>query len=88
LIAHCVAGLALRVNNIRLVPTDVAIDTNELYGGPRFDTLSDSVQESFLDYLAERGVSDDLAYFILQQGKEKEQKEYVNWLKQVSRFTK
>lgn len=66
----------------------VELDWNrrELYGGPVFGELDDGVQESFHEYLTERGLDAELAEFIASYLEHKEQKEYVNWLNSVSKF--
>ncbi|EIW70597.1 hypothetical protein TREMEDRAFT_73516 [Tremella mesenterica DSM 1558] len=56
------------------------------YMGPQFDHLDIGVQDGFVAYLAERGVDDSLANFILAYCDYKEQKEYVAWLSQVGEF--
>ncbi|WVF71397.1 hypothetical protein IAT40_006201 [Kwoniella sp. CBS 6097] len=56
------------------------------YMGPQFDHLDQSVQEAFSAYLAERGVDEALADFVLSYCEHKEQKDYVSWLDQVRGF--
>lgn len=67
------------------------------YMGPQFDTLDASVQDAFQEYLAERGVDEALANFIVSYSEFKEQKvglcnsvadnkDYVTWLTDLKEF--
>ncbi|KIR67283.1 hypothetical protein I312_102628 [Cryptococcus bacillisporus CA1280] len=56
------------------------------YMGPQFDHLDETVQEAFGSYLAERGVDESLADFVLSYCEHKEQKDYVSWINQVRGF--
>eukprot|EP01032_Pedospumella_encystans_P000609 gene609-702_t len=58
-----------------------------LYTGPNFEDLEESVQAAFYEYLTERNIDDDLSFFILAHSREKEQKEYINWLEKMQDFT-
>lgn len=50
-------------------------------------TLSFSFsQDEFVAYLKKRNIDDDLAAFICMYADQKEQTEYVNWLKEVAKF--
>ena len=51
-----------------------------IYAGPPFSNLDDSLQILFHRYLEERGVDTALAEFIPGYIYEKEQKEYLKWL--------
>ncbi|TFK48938.1 mitochondrial glyco protein [Heliocybe sulcata] len=57
-----------------------------LYIGPQFDTLDVAVQESFEQFLQERGINENLAFFIPEYAEYKEQKEYIKWLENVKQF--
>lgn len=82
-----VGGQELDVRGIRFLPANIDRSKEEVfYGGPDFSDLEEDVQESFLDYLEERGVDGDLAFFVLAHSREKEQKEYVNWLESFESF--
>ncbi|CAD6572729.1 MAG: Mitochondrial acidic protein mam33 [Tremellales sp. Tagirdzhanova-0007] len=56
------------------------------YMGPQFEHLDSSVQEAFQAYLAERGVTEELAQFVLQYCEYKEQKDYMSWLQDAKGF--
>ena len=61
-------------------------DDGTAYGGPRFEDLDPAVQGGFQQYLAERGIDDDLSFFIIQHSRYKEESEYLNWLKTLNDF--
>jgi complement component 1 Q subcomponent-binding protein len=82
-----VGGQELDVRGMRFLPAGVERNDEEVfYGGPDFSDLEEAVQESFLDYLEERKIDGDLAFFVLAHAREKEQKEYVNWLQNFESF--
>ncbi|GFZ43961.1 hypothetical protein JCM24511_01681 [Saitozyma sp. JCM 24511] len=56
------------------------------YMGPQYEHLDAGVQEAFGAFLAERGVDDGLAQFIISYCEYKEQKDYVSWLEAVKGF--
>lgn len=70
----------LEIHHLQYLPVGKSDSDVELYGGPKFDTLNDTVQTAALDYLAEKGIDDDLCFFVLSHSAHKEQKEYENWL--------
>ncbi|KAJ3169169.1 Mitochondrial acidic protein mam33 [Geranomyces variabilis] len=58
------------------------------YSGPFFGNLDEGLQEQFHEFLAERGLGDELADFIPLYVEYKEQKEYQTWLENVAEFVK
>lgn len=90
LMFDCVASQDLEIMNIRVFPEGKTVDIDahehKIYGGPKIIELEEKVQEAFHDYLAERGVHADLAYYVLAKSRDKEQKEYVNWMNQIVAF--
>ena len=50
-------------------------EANSAYGGPVFDELDETLQNAFYDYLAQRGVDDELAGRIADYCSSKEQLE-------------
>jgi complement component 1 Q subcomponent-binding protein len=57
-----------------------------LYIGPQFESLDLSLQEEFDKFLRERGINENLAFFLPEYAQYKEQKEYVDWLGKVKNF--
>lgn len=84
---NCVASKNLRIENAQFIPAGKEIDDENLYGGPLFYQLDESLQEAFKSYLSDRKIDEDLCYFILAYSRSKEQKEYVNWLEKMLDFT-
>lgn len=58
------------------------------YNGGKFLDFPQVVQSSFLAYLNQRGINDDLASYISQYSEAKEQQEYVMMLEKAVAFTK
>jgi complement component 1 Q subcomponent-binding protein len=65
---------------------DIGEQRQDLYMGPVFDELDEDLQVTFSKYLEERGIDTALATFLPDYIDYKEQKEYVNWLKDVNDF--
>ena len=61
-------------------------EANAAYGGPIFDELDETLQNAFYDYLAQRGVDDELASRLADYSSSKEQLEYVTFLQGVEKF--
>lgn len=55
----------------------------ENYQGPPFINLDENVQSSFEKFIEVRGIDLDLAEFILEFSAHRENKEYLNWLKNI-----
>ena len=53
-----------------------------------FSQLDEKLQQAFVDYLAERGVNEQLGMFIVEYSADKEQREYMGWLEGVHSFLK
>ena len=87
-IIDAMASESLNINNIRYIDgAHATTDEMTLYTGPNFEDLEESVQAAFYEYLTERNIDDDLSFFILAHSREKEQKEYINWLEKMQDFT-
>ena len=56
------------------------------YSGPAFGELDASVQDAFAAHLEARGVDSALLEYLLELSVDKEQREYVNWLKRTAAF--
>ena len=57
-----------------------------MYGGPVFDQLEDTLKDAFYEFLGDRKIDNDLAFFVLAYSRDKEQREYMHWLSNVIRF--
>jgi complement component 1 Q subcomponent-binding protein, mitochondrial len=86
-LVDCLAGSMLEVKNVQYCPSGKDIEQDKLYAGPIFEDLDEELQNSFVQYLAELGVNDDVSFFIAGYADRKEQREYENWLKAVQAFT-
>ncbi|CAO2147564.1 unnamed protein product [Urochloa humidicola] len=56
-------------------------DGEDKYGGPEFRDLDPKLKAALQEYLVARGVNSKLAISILQHLLQKEQAQYLNWLK-------
>ena len=56
------------------------------YTGPPFANLDEDLQVLFEKFLDERGINTTMALFVPEYIDYKEQKEYLNWLKNVKKF--
>lgn len=59
----------------------------KLYNGPVISELDATFVDSFVGYLEERGVNDELAVFVTEYIFWVEQQEYENWLSAIAKFT-
>lgn len=57
-----------------------------VYAGPPFGNLDEDLQVLLEKYLGDRGINTQLATFVPEYIDYKEQKEYVNWLKNLKGF--
>lgn len=57
-----------------------------IYQGPPFSNLDTELQESLEIYLESRGVNSELSSFIAAYSEAKENKEYVEWLKEMKNY--
>lgn len=57
------------------------------YVGPIYEELDPELIGEFDSYLRDRGVDETLAGYIAAIAADKEQREYVNWLERVRKFT-
>lgn len=58
------------------------------YTGPAYEELDEDLQAKFEAYLAERGINQDLAAYLLPLVHDKEQREYMHWLEEVEEFVR
>ncbi|CEP07011.1 hypothetical protein [Parasitella parasitica] len=69
-----------------ITSVDIGEQRQDLYMGPVYKELEEQIQITFSRYLEERGIDTALATFLPDYVDYKEQKEYVNWLKDVNDF--
>ena len=89
LVVDCIAAKELQIEGVQFVPAAYSSKVEqeeEVYGGPVFDQLDETLQDAFYEYLADRKIDSDMSFFILAFSRSKEQSEYVNWIKNVAEF--
>eukprot|EP01067_Filipodium_phascolosomae_P009758 Filipodium_phascolosomae@DN947_c0_g1_i1.p1 len=69
------------IGNIRSWKGAAAKESPTGYNGPEFEDLDDNLQNSIDEYLAAYGISEELADMIDACAMDKEQREYMVWLK-------
>ena len=79
-------GHRYMIGNVRSFASKAEKESDSAYNGPDFEDLDDSLQESFDEFLAEHGINDDVCDFIDATAIDKEQREYMRWLKNVDSF--
>jgi hypothetical protein len=58
----------------------------ESYTGPVFSELDETLQQAFVDFLEERGITADFGYYLTELVHDKLEVEYMNWLTRVQKF--
>jgi complement component 1 Q subcomponent-binding protein len=61
-------------------------DGTQVYSGPVFEELDDTLQQAFLDYLEERGITSELGAYLRIMSVDKMAQEYQAWLSRVKDF--
>jgi complement component 1 Q subcomponent-binding protein len=79
-------GHRYMIGNVRSFASAAERDATSSYNGPDFEDLDDSLQESFDEFLAEAGITDEVCDFVDASAMDKEQREYMRWLKNVESF--
>jgi complement component 1 Q subcomponent-binding protein len=74
------------IGNVRQFSSKDEKDSNTAYNGPDFEDLDEKLQESFLEYLKDSGLTDELCDFIDATALDKEQVEYMRWLNNSQQF--
>jgi len=69
------------IGNLKSYASSEEKENPSSYNGPDFEDLDDKLQEAFDEYLAELGMSSEICDFIDAMAIDKEQREYVRWLK-------
>jgi len=74
------------IGNLKSFATAEEKDSVTSYNGPEFEDLDDKVQEALDEYLAEVGMNNEVCDFIDASALDKEQREYIRWLKLSKTF--
>jgi len=69
------------IGSIKTFATADEKDRISSYSGPEFEDLDDKLQEAMDEYLAELGMCTEICDFVDAMAIDKEQREYVQWLK-------
>ena len=90
LVVDCIAAREMTIEGVQFVPASYGSkieQEEEVYGGPVFDQLDETLQDAFFEYLADRKVDNDMAFFVLTYSRNKEQREYMTWMKNMLAFS-
>lgn len=79
-------GVLLQDNIQEYIKNNQSSNVPDQYDGPSFSDLDESLQTEFENYLADKGVTEELAEFIIAYSEFKEEKEYRNWLSNLTKF--
>ncbi|KAK7285636.1 hypothetical protein RJT34_20413 [Clitoria ternatea] len=60
--------------------------TPSIYRGPLFSKLDEELQDALKEYLVAKGIGENLTNFLLHYLHNREQQQYVNWLKKGEAF--
>lgn len=74
------------IGNVKTFTNAEAKESISAYNGPDFEDLDDKLQEALDEYLAEWGMSDEVCNFIDAMALDKEQREYMAWLKTMKQI--
>jgi len=74
------------IGNVKAFANVEEKDSITSYNGPEFEDLDDKLQEGFDEYLAELGITSEVCDFVDAMALDKEQREYVRWLKTANSF--
>lgn len=75
----------LAIENMRMLNRD-NLDAENVYAGPPFSILDDSLQKALHRYLEVRGIKHSLHDWLYEYTMGKDEKEYVVWLKNMKEF--
>ena len=79
-------GHRYMIGNVRSFASAAERDAPTAYNGPDFEDLDETLQESFDEFLSEAGITDEVCNFVDASAMDKEQREYMRWLKNVESF--
>ncbi|KAI4835679.1 mitochondrial acidic protein MAM33 [Plasmodium brasilianum] len=74
------------IGNVKYYKNEEGKNSVSAYNGPEFEDLDDSLQTSLDEWLANLGVDSELCDFIDSCSIDKEQREYMLWLQNISNF--
>eukprot|EP00746_Dinoflagellata_sp_MGD_P167895 gnl/MRDRNA2_/MRDRNA2_98870_c0_seq1.p1 gnl/MRDRNA2_/MRDRNA2_98870_c0~~gnl/MRDRNA2_/MRDRNA2_98870_c0_seq1.p1 ORF type:complete len:232 (-),score=74.04 gnl/MRDRNA2_/MRDRNA2_98870_c0_seq1:148-843(-) len=74
------------IGNVKCFANAEAKESVSAYNGPDFEDLDDKLQEALDEYLAEMGMSDEVCSLIDAMALDKEQREYMVWLKNLKQI--
>merc|ERR1719437_17935 len=74
------------IGNVKAFADAETRDSVSGYNGPEFEDVDDKLQEALDEYLAEAGMSNEVCDFIDASALDKEQREYLRWLKITKEF--
>ncbi|KAH7689370.1 Mitochondrial glycoprotein [Dioscorea alata] len=80
------AADGLHIESMLLKRDDSSSEEGNAYEGPEFSDLDENLQKAFYKYLEERGISPSLREFLHEYMTQKEDREYLNWLKNMKSF--
>ncbi|GIX62213.1 mitochondrial acidic protein MAM33, putative [Babesia caballi] len=72
--------------NVRFFSDEAARNSVSTYNGPDFEDLDDSLQATLDEWLGSLGIDGELCDFIDSCSIDKEQREYIFWLKGLEKF--
>merc|ERR1719195_1453800 len=74
------------IGNVKSFASTEERDSMSGYNGPDFEDVDEKLQEAFDEYLGEVGMNNEVCDFIDAFAQDKEQREYVRWLKITKKF--
>mmetsp|Transcript_15891 Transcript_15891/g.25270 ORF Transcript_15891/g.25270 Transcript_15891/m.25270 type:complete len:241 (-) Transcript_15891:122-844(-) len=74
------------IGNVKSFANAEEKESASSYNGPDFEDLDDKLQEGLDEYLAELGMTSEVCDFVDAMALDKEQREYVRWLKSAKEF--
>uniref|UniRef100_A0A7S4T469 Mitochondrial glycoprotein domain-containing protein n=1 Tax=Alexandrium monilatum TaxID=311494 RepID=A0A7S4T469_9DINO len=74
------------IGNVKSFSSTEERESVGAYNGPEFEDIDDKLQEALDEYLAEVGMNNEVCDFIDAVALDKEQREYIRWLKTAKAF--
>eukprot|EP00897_Mesotaenium_endlicherianum_P000787 jgi/Mesen1/10709/ME000090S10167 len=82
----CFENGMMSIVDVSLSPCPEDEDEDAAYHGPDYAMLDENLQQHFMEYLERRDINAELGDYIRELLDDKEQREYMRWLKNVSAF--